>query len=87
MADKFQDWLEDVPVLRDCGGRPAVEPVPEPVVGGLLRGVACRGLDTGGDVLTEFPELVADLGLGAAADRAAPALAVGAKPSDTDPTQ
>ena len=78
-ADDFQDRLQDVLVLRDRLGRAAVQPVGEPVLGGLPDGVVgVAGL--GGDALVELgvqvAELVDDGGLGLAADLAAGALAV-----------
>ena len=70
-ADDGQDRLEDVLVLGDGLGGAAVEPVGEPVLGGLPRGVVgVAGL--GGDPLVELGVQVAELihhgGLGLAAD-------------------
>ena len=76
MAGEFQDRLEHMPVLRDGGGRPAVEPVPEPVIDGLPHGVGGGRPNADGNLLAEITELVTDLGLGAAADGPTPALAV-----------
>ena len=76
MAGELQDRLEHVPVLRDGGSRPAVEPVAEPVIDGLPHGVGGGRPHSDSDLLAEIPELVTNLGLGAAADGPAPALAV-----------
>ena len=78
-ADDGQDGLEDVLVLRDGLGGAALEPVGEPVVGGLADGVVgVAGL--GGDALVELgvqvAELVDDGGFGVAADFAAGAFPV-----------
>ena len=78
-ADDFQDRRQDVLVLGDGLGRAAVQPVGEPVLGGLPDGVVdVAGL--GGDALVELgvqvAELVDDGGLGLAADLAPVALAV-----------
>jgi len=75
----FQDRLEDVLVLLDRFGGAAVEPVGEPVPGGLPDGVVgVAGL--GGDALVELvvqvAEFVDDGGFGGAADFAAGACAV-----------
>ena len=78
-ADDGQDRLQDVLVLGDCLGGAAVQPVGEPVLGGLPDGVVgVAGL--GGDAFVELgvqvAELVHDGGLGRAADLAPLALAV-----------
>ena len=78
-ADDGQDRLQDVLVLRDGFGGAALEPVGEPVLGGLADGVVgVAGL--GGDPFVELgvqvAELVDDGGFGGAADLAADALAV-----------
>src|SRR5262249_44009576 len=78
-ADDLEDGLEDVLVLGDGFGGAAVQPVGEPVFGGLADGVAdVAGLR--GDPVVELgvqvAELVDDGGLGLAADLAAGALAV-----------
>jgi len=70
-ADDFQDRLQDVAVLRDRLGGAAVQPVGEPVLGGLPDGVVgVAGLR--GDAFVELgvqvAELVHDGGLGLAAD-------------------
>ena len=70
-ADDAQDRLQDVLVLGDRLGGAAVEPVGEPVLGGLPDGVVgVAGL--GGDPFVELgvqvAELVHDGGLGLAAD-------------------
>ena len=78
-ADHGQDRLEHVLVLGDGLGGAAVQPVGEPVLGGLPDGVVgVAGL--GGDALVELvvqvAELVDDGGFGGAADFAAGACAV-----------
>jgi hypothetical protein len=78
-ADDGQDGLEDVLVLLDGLERSALEPVGQPVVGGLADGVVgVAGLR--GDALVELvvqiAELVDDGGFGGAADFAAGAFPV-----------
>ena len=78
-ADDVQDRLQDVLVLGDRLGGAAVQPVGEPVLGGLPDGVVgVAGL--GGDPFVELgvqvAELVHDGGLGRAADLPPLALAV-----------
>ena len=79
-ADDVEDRLADVLVLGDGLGGAAVEPVGEPVLGGLPHGVAgVAGL--GGGPFVELGVQVAELvdhgGLGGAADLAPLALPVG----------
>ena len=82
-ADDGQDRLQDVLVLLDGLGGAALEPVGEPVLGGLPDGVVdVAGL--GGEALVELvvqvSELVDDGGFGGAADLAAGAGAVAGVP-------
>ena len=78
-ADDGQDGLEDVLVLLDCLGGAALEPVGEPVVGGLAEGVmgvaGFRG-DALVELVVQVAELVNDGGFGGAADFAAGAFTV-----------
>jgi hypothetical protein len=78
-ADDGQDRLQDVLVLRDRLGGAAVQPVGEPVFGGLpdgVVGVAGLGGEAGVELVVQVAELVDDGGFGGAADFAAGACAV-----------
>ena len=78
-ADDGQDGLEDVLVLLDGLGGAALEPVGEPVVGGLpdgVVGVAGFGGDALVELVVQVAELVDDGGFGGAADFAAGAFPV-----------
>jgi len=70
VADFLGDRLEDVAILGDGVLRAAVESALKPVLDRLPDGVSSGCLDVAGDVLAERPELVADPGLGEAADGA-----------------
>ena len=78
-ADDGQDGFEDVLVFLDRLGGAAVEPVGEPVVGGLadgVVGVAGLGGDAFVELVVQVAEFVHDGGLGGAADLAAGAFPV-----------
>jgi hypothetical protein len=77
VADALGDRLERIAVLRDRVLRPPVEPAFKPVFDRLPDGVSSRCMDVAGDVLAQGTELVADLGLGPAADGRPPAQALG----------
>jgi hypothetical protein len=73
-ADHGQDRLEHVLVLRDRFGGAAVQPVGEPVPGGLAEcvvGVAGLGGDALVEPVVQVAELADDGGFGGAADFAA----------------
>ena len=70
-ADDGQDGLENILVLGDRLGRAALQPVREPVLGGLperVMGVAGLGGDARVELGVQVAELVHDGGLGLAAD-------------------
>ena len=78
-ADDLQDGRQDVLVLGDGLGGAAVQPVGEPVLGGLADGVvdvAGLGCDAGVELGAQVAELVYHGGLGGAADLPLLALAV-----------
>ena len=71
-ADDCGDQLEDVMVEPDRPGRPAVQPLGEPVVGSPLDRVGMLGLHAGVLLGLELLELFGDLGPGAAGDLVPP---------------
>jgi len=75
-ADDGQDRLQDVLVLLDRLGGAAVEPVGEPVLGGLPDGVVGLAGDPFVKLVVQVTEFVDNGGFGRAADFAAGAFAV-----------
>ena len=76
-ADFLSHRLEHMTAFGDGRLGAAVEADVKPVVDRLPNGVGGRSLNVGGDLLPQGPQLDAHLGPGAAADRAALALAGG----------
>jgi hypothetical protein len=87
-ADDRRDQLEDVMIEPDRPGRPAVQTLGEPVVGGPLDGVGMLGLDAGVLLGLELLELPDNLGPGTSGDLVPPpGLAIRTVPKDTAPYQ
>jgi len=83
-ADRGQDRCQDVLVLLDCLGRPAVQPFLQPVVGCVPDGVVRPGSDARFEVAVQRLEPVLDHGLGLAGDLAPDPLPVWTEPEADD---
>jgi hypothetical protein len=76
-ADRGQDGRQDVFVLLDGLGRPAVQSLAQPVVGGVPERIVRPGLDAGVEVIMKRAQPVLDDGPGFAGDLAPDAFPVG----------
>jgi hypothetical protein len=78
--DPLSHRFEHMPILLDRLLRSTIKPGRQPVIKSLPHGVGGGGVDISGDLLTQRPELVPNLGLGPPAYSPSPALAVGGVP-------